>query len=59
MKHPLDQEVSDLEDVAPPAGAPSRRLAEAVLARDPDLAVPCLAAHYRLTAQLCNFPGEH
>ena len=36
-----------------------RRLAEAVLARDADLAVQCLAAHYRLTAQLCNLPRVH
>jgi DNA-binding GntR family transcriptional regulator len=31
-----------------------RQLAEAVLARDADLAEQRLAAHYRLTAQLCN-----
>ena len=36
-----------------------RRLAEAVLARDADLAVERLAAHYRLTAQLCNLPHPH
>jgi GntR family carbon starvation induced transcriptional regulator len=36
-----------------------RRLAEAVLARDADLAVERLAAHYRLTAELCNLPQLH
>jgi DNA-binding GntR family transcriptional regulator len=36
-----------------------RELAEAVLARDADLAVQRLAAHYRLTAQLCNLPHVH
>jgi hypothetical protein len=33
-----------------------RELAEAVLARDAELAVQRLAAHHRLTAQLCNLP---
>ena len=33
-----------------------RELAEAVLARDVELAVSRLEAHYRLTAQLCDLP---
>jgi DNA-binding GntR family transcriptional regulator len=33
-----------------------RELVEAVLARDAELAVQRLAAHYRLRAQLCNLP---
>ena len=36
-----------------------RRLAEAVLARDAERAVEYLAAHYRLTAQLCRLPRVH
>jgi hypothetical protein len=35
------------------------RARKAILARDADLAVQCLAAHYRLTAQLCNLPRVH
>lgn len=35
------------------------RIADAVLARDSDLAVEYLADHYRLTAQLCNLPRTH
>jgi DNA-binding GntR family transcriptional regulator len=34
-----------------------RRIAEATLARAPERAVQCLAAHYRLTAQLCHLPS--
>jgi DNA-binding GntR family transcriptional regulator len=36
--------------------AEHRRIAEATLARATDEAVECLAAHYRLTAQLCDLP---
>jgi GntR family carbon starvation induced transcriptional regulator len=36
-----------------------RRLTEAVLARDAERAVQYLAAHYRLTAQLCRIPHAH
>ncbi len=39
-------------------GGEHRALAEATLARDADLAVQCLADHYRRTAMLCQLSGS-
>jgi DNA-binding GntR family transcriptional regulator len=44
------------QDPGRDVAAEHRRIVEAVLVRAPDQAVQSLAAHYRLTAQLCDLP---